>query len=344
MSAFSVLPFDIFERIVDTLSQDDTTLSSTKSCSLVCRDLLAICRTRIFASIVLNNDYTKPPSTNFAWIQSGTSQQFERLMSLNPNLGAFIRDLEYQTIKQDLKKPEGMIRSLRCVTRLRSLHLLNGASKHLFMWDNNVLRPALLQILHVPTLTTLSLFQIHRFLVEDLAPCVNLEKLKCYDVKATTPPSSAHARSFSPIQFRDISFDGKSDGMARRMHAVCAGREPWVDISRLSILSYTMKSGDSLKAFFNLLGQCHHLCSLNLDLSFEFFKQSFIGLAQLLVPSAQTLKHLKVVSHFDGSFGRIDPFFGITEELGKVVSHNVIEDIDLGITYYTKAQTDPERQ
>ena len=160
----SSIPLEIHETIIDFLAEDDKNFLPIKACSLVCRTFLPLCRKHIFASIVLNNGPRSP-----------TTCMLERLISTSPEIADYIRKLDYNIAVDDFTSP--LIQE--CLKRISRLQFL--AVRHYNMqkldWSSNHLRPALLHLLHLPTLTHFKVFAIDKFVASDLAPCVNLKKL-----------------------------------------------------------------------------------------------------------------------------------------------------------------------
>jgi len=161
-----IFPLEIEETILDLLAEDDKDHSALKTCSLVCQAFLPICRKHIFGSIVLN-DYQTPPSTTHA---------LALLLSRTPEIADYVRKFEYTIHVAGLTSPS-IQESLKRISRLKSLTVRHINYGLIFDWSNNPLRPALLHLLHLPTLTHFKLTGINNFVVSDLTPCTNLTYL-----------------------------------------------------------------------------------------------------------------------------------------------------------------------
>ena len=82
-------PLEIKETVLDLLAEDDKGHLALKTCSLVCRAFLPICRKYIFESIVLN-------------LRSPTTRAFEHLLRETPEIADYIRKLDYTIVIADL--------------------------------------------------------------------------------------------------------------------------------------------------------------------------------------------------------------------------------------------------
>ena len=111
-----IFPLEIEEIILDILGKDDEDHTALKTCSLVCKAFLPICRKHIFGSIVLNprdQDMVPPPSTH-------TTHAFERLLRETPEIADYIRKLDYTIRAEDLTSLS-IQESLKRISRLEFL-------------------------------------------------------------------------------------------------------------------------------------------------------------------------------------------------------------------------------
>ena len=168
----SVFPLEIEETILDFLAEDDKCHSALKTCSLVCHAFLPICRKHIFGSIVLCNVTDMvPPFTGL------TLHRFERLLRETPEIADYIRKLVLDYDNQITDLTSSLIqKSFKQISRLEFLTIPCNIVRKLD-WSNNPIRPALLHLLHLPTLTHFKMSMIDNFIVSDLIPCVNLRFL-----------------------------------------------------------------------------------------------------------------------------------------------------------------------
>ena len=159
-------PLEIKENILDLLAEDDKGHLALKTCSLVCRAFLPNCRKHIFESIVLNhhdnNHYVISPPTS-------PSHAFERLLRETPEIADYIRKLDYNILTADLTS-SSIQESLKRISRLEFLSVQhhNWSGNSGLNWRNNPIRPTLLHLLHLPTLTHFKMTGMNDFIVSDL--------------------------------------------------------------------------------------------------------------------------------------------------------------------------------
>ena len=155
---FSILPLEIEEMILDLLSEDDEVYSASKTCSLVCKAFLHICRKHIFRSIVLNK------------VNGRKTRSFEQLLRETPEIADYIRKLDYIIRIKDLTSPT-IRESFKRISRLEFLTVnAPSSSGPRHYWSNSPIRPALLHLLHLPTLTHFKVINMNDFVVSDLIP------------------------------------------------------------------------------------------------------------------------------------------------------------------------------
>ena len=141
--------------ILELLAEDDDG-------SLVCQAFLPICRKHIFGSIVLND-------RNLNGISSPTTQAFGRLLRETPEIADYIRQLDYTIQKAGLASLS-IQESLKQISRLEFLSIRYHCWKRL-NWCYDPIRPALLHLLHLPTLTH---FEVSNFSYWILYPASTL--------------------------------------------------------------------------------------------------------------------------------------------------------------------------
>ena len=98
------------------------------------------------------------------------------------------RKLDYNILTADLTS-SSIQESLKRISRLELLSIRDPYWPGL-NWNNNPIRPALLRLLHLPTLTHFKMIGINDFVVSDLIPCVNLEYLDIGSVSTTASVSA----------------------------------------------------------------------------------------------------------------------------------------------------------
>ena len=165
------LPLEVLERIIDDVAAHYDRFSSIKACALVCHSFLPSCRKRIFANVILNAQYASSP----------TSDVLNHLLSNSPHLAVYIRNLAYYINEMEFVT-EIFLWLLPMFKKLVNLQKLSITYLHSrkLDWMSLSTRKVLLALLHLPTLTSISLSTIRNFPVADLASCVNLKKLRIH--------------------------------------------------------------------------------------------------------------------------------------------------------------------
>ena len=107
-------PLEITETILELLAEDDKGHLALKTCSLVCRAFLPICRKHTFESIVLNDSDVLSSTSH------GTTYAFGRLLHESPEIADYIRKLDY-TICGNFTTSSMPPESLERISRLEFL-------------------------------------------------------------------------------------------------------------------------------------------------------------------------------------------------------------------------------
>ena len=252
MSPF-IFPLEIEENILDLLAEDDKGHSALKMCSLVCQAFLRICRKHIFGSIVLG-----PRSTH----------AFECLLRETPVIADYIRILDCEIESEYLKQPP-IQKTLKRISKLEFLTFHPGPYHSprfdSFHWSDNGIRPALLHLLHLPTLKHFKITHINNFLVSDLIPCVNL---KCLDIGIHT---TVAAENTFPASFPEHSIQlNKFVAGTRTSDSTmkfCAARrpdgQPIIDFGSLSQIRVDVE-GPNDEVLQELFRRCHALTTVRI--------------------------------------------------------------------------------
>ena len=241
-------PLEIEEKILDLLAEDDEGHSALKICSLVCQAFLPICRKHIFGSIVLN-DYNSPPSP--------TTHAFDRLLREAPKIADYIRKLDYNIRNGDLIIPS-IQESLKRINRLEFLTFQNWES---LKWSNNPIRPTLLHLLHLPTVTHFKATNIEDFVVSDLIPCVNLKYLEI-GIKTSAATENILPATFPdrPIRLEEFVARFRSCGVIMKL---CTARrpdgQPIIEFRALSKITVVIEVSDDGEASQELFRRCDSL-------------------------------------------------------------------------------------
>jgi len=259
MLSTPIFPLEIEETILDFLAEDDNDHLALRVCSLVCQAFLPICRKHIFGSIILNDYQTSSPTTIHA---------LGLLLSRRPEIANYIRKLDYAIQIAHFENCPSIQESLKQISRLESLTVrhLYGLT---FDWSNNPLRPALLHLLHLPTLTYFKVTRTKNFVVSDLIPCTNL---KCLHIGQNT--TCAIEMNFPaalpdhPIQPNEFVMD---TGTSAAIMKLCAARrpdgQPIIDFGSLSMITVILDTPDEgeAEASQELFRRCQTLTDVHIS-------------------------------------------------------------------------------
>ena len=258
------LPLELVEQIIDDVADNDIDKFSTiKACALVCHCFLPLCRKYIFASVIL---YTR-------WVRRiPTSANLNHLLSNSPHLAVFIRKLDYRIDEREFvaERLAWLLPMFKKLVKLQKLNICYSPS--VFNWGLDWMssseRKVLLPLLHLPTLTSISLSSIRNFPLADLASRVNLKKLRIRSLECSTSNSvgkflEALSPTPGPVMLERLTIDA---GSVKAVQQLCLARrpdgKPIIDFSSLK----KIKSTDvELRSMTELFGMCRNLQKISLD-------------------------------------------------------------------------------
>jgi hypothetical protein len=254
-----IFPLEIEEMILNILGEDDEGHSALTMCSLVCHAFLPICRKHIFRSIALN-DYSVP---------SHNTQAFERLLRETPEIAEYIRKLDYTIHHADFTSTS-IHESLKRISRLEFL-TLGEPDIARFNWRRTSIRPALLHLLHLPTLTH---FQVtdntYDFIVSDLIPCVNLKYLNIGNNMTVAAKNIYPAASSFPVHSIQLNefvagLGTSSSSAIMKLSTTCRpDGQPIIDFGSLSKITVVIEEPNDSEASQELFKLCHALTNVNI--------------------------------------------------------------------------------
>ena len=175
---------DVCEIVIDILALDKNDhLNSVKKCALVSQAFLPLCRKHIFATIKIGDpSWSSEPSHSDTDEGSYHAlEDFTQLIKRTPAIGNYIRCLQFYFMENDLRTMlDDFPRALQQLTILKSLAIQAAYLEEVFNWRALPwpVRNALLRLMHLPSLTTLTLGGIENFLVTDLVHGTNLRCLQ----------------------------------------------------------------------------------------------------------------------------------------------------------------------
>ena len=348
------LPLEVVERIIDDVVEYNnfdhiSSHKCLKACALVCHSFLPLCRKHIFAYVTLH-------APSFP-----TSDDLNQLLSNSPHLAVYIRKLDYNVSKKEFAKRRflWLIPMFEKLVRLQFLTIsyLGSSRCKRLDWMSSSERKVLLPLIHLPTLTRITLRRIRNFTLADLASCVNLKKLEICSLESSNgvgnflealPPTPAMLEHL----VIDMDDEIKPQAVQQLCRNLCDARrpdgKPIIDVSSLRIISSDVAR---FHLVTELYGMCRNLHKINLtsmslpQLISSYIKvnllvrydpsdsepitSSLMGLFNMIKPSLPTLVEIDltfdIIETYDG------PLNGLCHELEKMVGQNVVETIKLKI-------------
>ena len=265
------LPLELVGRIIDNVAEYDNNhinnFSSIKSFALVCHCFLPLCRKYIFASVILN---MRRPSPN------ATSDDLNHLLSNSPHLAVYIRKLDYNVDEREFvaERSAWLLPMFKKLVKLQKLSICYSPSGlhsvsvfgSKLDWMSSSERKVLLPLLHLPTLTSISLSSIRNFPLADFASCVNLQKLGIHSLECSTPNSVgkfSEALPPTPVMLERLTIDA---GNVIPVQQLCLARRPdGKPIIDFSSLKKIKSRGVELRSMTKLFGMCRNLQKISLD-------------------------------------------------------------------------------
>jgi hypothetical protein len=343
-----VLPLDVSGIIIDILASDkrDPGLISVKKCSLVSQSFLPLCRKHIFATIKIDDPLgaLEPTYSDSDEGPHHVLEEFMRLIKDTPAIGNYIRHLELCFEEDDLL--DDFPRTMQCLTRLESLAI--SQYNESLEWRNLKwpVRNALLRLLHLPTLTALTLRSIDGFLITDLVHGTNLRRL---EVESTTffedPADASPTAVILPaklVRLRELVVDPPSN-IEEIANARRSDGHPVIDPTELTTISVQCLSVGDMDALRTFLKKGEQL--LKIDLTGKTFfslleslfnyiipvpsSLTFVGFGDMIAPHIRALK-IAILS-ISVSKSRHDPLGGLPGELAKMAGENVLECLRINV-------------
>jgi hypothetical protein len=259
----SVIPFDVYELIIDNLAEDDEGLTTMSACSLVSHGFLPLARKHIFASVEINNPYAPQYRR-----PSPTVDMFVRQIQRTPEIVEYIRNMDYCITPHDYLNMSSFLCTLCKLTKLKSLSIWRQYRGLKWNTQNWPLRPALLYLTQLPTLSYLKLHDIENFPASVLIHGSSLKHLAIHftdfaekDLMPLTtaplPPKSVCLREYtagpqSASATKKLSQAKRPDGL------------PIVDFTNLTKVTANCSMQKDIEAIQTLLIQTEQLQNIDL--------------------------------------------------------------------------------
>ncbi|KAF9482940.1 hypothetical protein BDN70DRAFT_929594 [Pholiota conissans] len=328
-----MLPTEILEEIIDIISQNDEYFSSTKKCSLVCREFLPICRKRIFASVALTYHVGRAVKRFQVRTQRMTPDKFTKLFASAPEIADYVRDFR---LDGGVADSPSIVQSLTRITRLRRLTFVGFGSTSTIEWKTDAaLRPVFLHLSHLSTLVSLTIYSVREFALADLPP--KIPALHFEDTTFDRTPSSLPSSS---IALRTLTIKDGSGSMISQLPAVQSADGKLV-IEFDGILHLFLQLGHpqprKIEGVLHLLALCKNLVRVKIKANPHRSTVLFEGLYDALSPSLPSLRHLNLEAVLAPN-DDVDPYHGIIDEIAKMGNRNVIETITINMNIPSRLQ------
>ena len=325
----SILPYDIFVQIIDTVGEDNDT-ELLKELSLVSHSFHQICCKRLFAAVEIHNPHPK-----FKRRGVFSKKSFVSLLKIRPDVVNYIRKLTYEVNEYDdndqLFSPI-LPNFLRTISHLNCLTII-GSWLDWHEMDSSLIS-AFLYLMHLPTINHIDLSYITDFPLSSLTPSVNLLRL---DMLCVEPPEKEVVEesfwSEMMPKIREFRTTRSPLLTTKLLHAKKQDGQPAFNIMNLRQLSICLEDKQSIRY---LLQNAMLLEKLHLILTTSY--QTFEGLHDILSASAATLKALDLTLclyvTLDSTTGRLKrnlPFEKLCEELEAMAGHNMSEYLSLEV-------------
>jgi len=209
-STIPFLPFDVIATVVEIYIKDNAKscqcLQNAKALSIISRSFLHLCRRHLFSSIHIKISRQSD--------HLYTVETFGRLLLKTPDIARYIRKLDICVVEPRIKSTCFFDQVSRQLTRLQSLTISNFYFR-LMDWNcvSSSMRRALLNLMHLPTLTHLDLIRTENFLASDLITCSNLKHLSVDELWIVDKEDGASPLCHKPMQLQvfDLSLRGTED-------------------------------------------------------------------------------------------------------------------------------------
>lgn len=227
LTGIKTLSLETIDQIIGAVAdidyQDETQyeyeMRNMKACSLTCRTLARLCRRRIFHSIRVFDSSPSPaphfygsnvihfPNTSRRGRPS--AQSFAQLISDNPEIAGHVIALEYY-VRAGRPYIVHVPTEFGALERLQKLSIHSDRSNDGYVqWPDLVYSTAwkgLYELMHRPTVKSVTLNCVQLFNIGDLVACSNLKSLtlrhcKISEGKASFPPDLPN----NPMKLRELS-------------------------------------------------------------------------------------------------------------------------------------------
>ncbi|KAF8150742.1 hypothetical protein B0H34DRAFT_801670 [Crassisporium funariophilum] len=336
MSSTLPVPTEIVDIIVNILIKEDWRL--LKTCSLVCRTFLHVCRRHLFSTITISRRRLTPAT-------------FTQLLSAYPYIVNHVRKLEYCIPAYPQFNEATMAtlpRLLRTLERLQRLDISSvDRAEGSLDWANleSSMRTALLELMRLPTLTELRIGNIQNFPMSNLDRCITVTQLNVYGFTTTHAAEEWLLPSqHSPL--RQSAFTGSKPRVANLQ----VGRRTLPALKSLGLTIANQNDIAFASSFANHIAGLERLdlsvnCTIHSSDHPEYSSyESPMSLLELgsfgfIASNSHTLKTIILNFNIDDDNGHWnDPLFGLCDELEAMSAKDVLESLVIKVKFGLEAE------
>ena len=343
----TVLPLELYELIIDSLAEDDDTeLTTIRTCSFVSRTFLPLTRKHIFASVVINNPSAKE------YCPSPSTEAFVSLIERSTEIGEYIRKIEYCMANDDdditFPTPRMYILGKR-LTNLNSLGIWTGDAWKTQKW---FMRPVLLRLMQLPSLSNLRFHWIKNFPAFHLIHSTGLKHLaiEYTDFSEDVVPPSTAPLPRKLVYLHEYTVGPRCASATKKLTETRhPDGLPIVDFTKLAKVIANCYNEEDIDAFQTILIRANQLQNIDLTskpppliceaqltiIDLVSGSLTYAGLAEMVMGSIRTLKTLTLTATvYDSSK---DPLSRLCGELGTIsaTGRSVIETLSIDVSLST---------
>ena len=250
----TTLPLDILLYIIDLLAggDDDEDVKSLRILSLACKSMVPLCRKHLFSDLPL------------AFLPVNIRKRFNDLLSKNPDIACYVRNLNYRVGSRPIVDYElNILDILKKHSSLQSLSLTSSG----LGWNQfpELLQSSLVSLIQLPTVAHLDICNLKGFPVTALSCCSNLIDLRLGSLEFSPDANQVILRSKIPtplsLYIRTDTYDLVILMNSASLHA----GGPIVDLSSLKRADFEVESRDDLAQACELIRATTKLEYLNIN-------------------------------------------------------------------------------
>ncbi|KAH6905844.1 hypothetical protein BKA70DRAFT_1152429 [Coprinopsis sp. MPI-PUGE-AT-0042] len=334
------LPIEILDIIADSLSTQGC-VPALRLCALASKELAVICQKRLFASIqLIHTPQHQVPIGIFGYVYTQPTLRFQRCLSRNPILGAYVRELEISCTFTPIPGDDEGFDVLQILGNVQTFTFGfsdgNRSSGSQMPWssDNRILthvKDAVLSFVNRNPITSLSLFGIRDFPSTIFQRVRTLQSLRVQHVSLDQGPHT-YDQSLSRIKLNKVELLQGTVGLAQ---ALILDPAPLFDITQATRLHTSFGMRDPNHLFAHLIPLLDNAHFLEVDIEvlalagpLEMWTEG--RMLSMLKPSSLRVLHtVKVRVIALPGFDNFPIFGRFVAELAHVAGRNILRAITI---------------